>query len=124
MSPHRPCAGVGGATPSFLLGTGFEGGASGGAEPSMGPLMQQSQVQTQAQAPQSYLDSRADALRQVESTIHELGGMFQQLAGMVQEQGEMALRIDENMDDTLMNVEAAQGQLLKASVGAGQMRGD
>lgn len=90
----------------------------------MGPLMQQSQVQTQAQAPQSYLDSRADALRQVESTIHELGGMFQQLAGMVQEQGEMALRIDENMDDTLMNVEAAQGQLLKASVGAGQMRGD
>lgn len=73
----------------------------------MGPLMQQAQAQT------SYLDSRADALRQVESTITELGGMFQQLAGMVQEQGEMALRIDENMDDTLANVEAAQGQLLK-----------
>ena len=31
----------------------------------------------------------------------------------VQEQGEMAVRIDENIDDTLSNVESAQTQLLK-----------
>ncbi len=31
----------------------------------------------------------------------------------VHEQGEMAVRIDENIDDTLANVEAGQGQLLK-----------
>lgn len=31
----------------------------------------------------------------------------------VQEQGEMAVRIDENIDDTLSNVDSAQTQLLK-----------
>lgn len=108
----------------------------------------------------TYLDSRAAALQNVESTIHELGGIFQQLAhmvrrllifassicsrhdslidsskmtwevslrglkgksrrvtvltaGQVQEQGELAIRIDENVDDTLANVDSAQAQLLK-----------
>lgn len=61
----------------------------------------------------SYLTSRQEALNQVESTIVELGNIFQQLAHMVQEQGEMAVRIDENVDDTLTNVEAGQAQLLK-----------
>lgn len=65
-------------------------------------------------APQdTYLDSRAGALRQVESTITELGSIFQQLAHLVAEQGEVALRIDENVDDTLANVDAGQAQLLK-----------
>ena len=31
----------------------------------------------------------------------------------VQEQGELAIRIDENIDDTLANVDSAQAQLLK-----------
>ena len=31
----------------------------------------------------------------------------------VQEQGEMAVRIDENVDETLSNVDSAQTQLLK-----------
>ncbi len=31
----------------------------------------------------------------------------------VQEQGEMAMRIDENVDDALANVDAGQAQLLK-----------
>lgn len=50
---------------------------------------------------------------QVESTIVELGSIFQQLAHMVHEQGEMAQRIDENVEDTLANVDAGQTQLLK-----------
>lgn len=33
--------------------------------------------------------------------------------GQVQEQGELAIRIDENVDDTLANVDSAQAQLLK-----------
>lgn len=61
----------------------------------------------------TYLTSRQEALHQVESTIVELGNIFQQLAHMVHEQGEMAVRIDENVDDTLSNVEAGQAQLLK-----------
>lgn len=78
------------------------------------PLLSQ-QAQDQIQAPQqdAYLASRQDALHEVESTIVELGNIFQQLASMVHEQGEMAVRIDENVDDTLNHVEAGQAQLLK-----------
>ncbi|PPR89549.1 hypothetical protein GOBAR_AA31137 [Gossypium barbadense] len=61
----------------------------------------------------SYMQSRAEALQNVESTIHELGTIFNQLATLVSQQGELAIRIDENMDDTLANVEGAQGALLK-----------
>jgi len=54
-----------------------------------------------------------EALHNVESTILELSNIFTQLATMVSQQGELAIRIDENMDDTLSNVEGAQGALLK-----------
>ena len=133
------------------------------------PFLQQQHQQQALMIPQqdTYLNSRAEALHNVESTITELGGIFQQLAHMaspllmqtfptsskvyerfkisfngrslredctpririglhfkrtadrlqmhvqVQEQGEMAIRIDENVDDTLANVDSAQAQLLK-----------
>ncbi|KAL7189575.1 hypothetical protein ACSBR1_039262 [Camellia fascicularis] len=82
------------------------------------PLLQQQQHQHQQQQQMvplqdSYMQSRADALHNVESTIHELGNIFTQLATMVSQQGELAIRIDENMDDTLANVEGAQGQLVR-----------
>jgi syntaxin 5 len=71
--------------------------------------MQQQMVPVQ----DSYMQNRAEALQNVESTVVELSNIFSQLATMVAQQGEMAIRIDENMDDTLANVEGAQGQLLK-----------
>ncbi|KAJ0531643.1 putative target SNARE coiled-coil domain, syntaxin/epimorphin [Helianthus annuus] len=80
------------------------------------PLLQQQQGQQQQQMvplQDSYMQSRAEALHNVESTIHELGGIFTQLATMVSQQGELAIRIDENMEDTLANVEGAQGQLMR-----------
>ena len=60
-----------------------------------------------------YLSSRSEALQNVERTITELGGIFQQLSTMVAEQGEMAVRIDENVEQSVANVDAAQTQLLK-----------
>ncbi|GJU15117.1 syntaxin-32, partial [Tanacetum coccineum] len=86
-------------------------------------LQQQNQQQQQQMVPlqDSYMQSRAEALHNVESTIHELGSIFTQLATMVSQQGELAIsvngfwlldRIDENMEDTLANVEGAQGQLM------------
>lgn len=79
-----------------------------------GPPQLQTQGQLQlVQQNSSYLDSRQEALQNVERTITELGGIFQQLATMVSEQGELAIRIDENIDDTLANVDNAQTQLLK-----------
>lgn len=81
------------------------------------PLLQEQQQQQQQQQivplQDSYMQSRAEALQNVESTIHELGSIFNQLATLVSQQGEVAIRIDENMDDTLTNVEGAQGALLK-----------
>lgn len=146
------------------------------------PLLQQNHQQQQQQMvplQDSYMQSRAEALQNVESTIHELGNIFNQLATLVSQQGEIAIRfklqfllahwslyhyhfhfilvaqawlllcgsykriliigqtigdlpsqtftfdssfvfwsgcscrIDENMDDTLSNVEGAQGALLK-----------
>lgn len=90
----------------------FGGAGSSQAADSSGASSQQ--MQQQQLAPQdTYLDSRAHALQNVESTIVELGGIFQQLAHMVAEQGEMAVRIDDNVSDTLTNVSSAQTQLLK-----------
>ncbi|THU52357.1 hypothetical protein C4D60_Mb10t03160 [Musa balbisiana] len=81
------------------------------------PLIQQQQQQQQIVPVQdSYMQSRAEALQNVESTIHELSNIFTQLATMVSQQGELAIRIDENMDDTLANVEGAQGALLRSKV--------
>ncbi|CAN6583568.1 unnamed protein product [Malus baccata var. baccata] len=48
----------------------------------------------------SYIQSRAEALQNVEYTIHELSNIFNQLATL-------------NMEDTLTNIEGAQGALLK-----------
>jgi len=60
------------------------------------PLLQQQQGQQQQQlAPlqDSYMQSRNQALHSVESTIHELSSIFTQLATMVSQQGELAIRL-------------------------------
>ena len=80
----------------------------------MNPIsFNQNQVAVYQDQDQNYSTSRADAMQNVERTITELGGIFQQLATMVNEQGEMAIRIDENVEDVVMNVDQAQGELLK-----------
>ena len=61
----------------------------------------------------SYINQRGDAIEMIERTILELGGMFTQLAQMVQEQGEQIQRIDADTEDVLENVEGAQRELLK-----------
>ena len=60
-----------------------------------------------------YYSSRADAMHTIESTIVELGGIFSQLATMVKEQEEMVTRIDNNIDDTALNVELGHNEILK-----------
>jgi syntaxin 5 len=51
-------------------------------------------------------------VRQVESTIVELGQIFNQLATMVSEQGEMVERIDANIDETVSHMDAGHNQLM------------
>uniref|UniRef100_A0A6Q2XM00 Syntaxin-5 n=1 Tax=Esox lucius TaxID=8010 RepID=A0A6Q2XM00_ESOLU len=61
----------------------------------------------------SYIQSRADTMQNIESTIVELGSIFQQLAHMVKEQEETVQRIDANVEDTQLNVEMAHTEILK-----------
>jgi syntaxin 5 len=61
------------------------------------PRAAQGQGQMQQQivpVQDSYMQNRADALQNVESTIVELSNIFSQLATMVAQQGEMAIRFD------------------------------
>nr|KAF6439165.1 syntaxin 5 [Molossus molossus] len=61
----------------------------------------------------SYIQSRADTMQNIESTIVELGSIFQQLAHMVKEQEETIQRIDENVMGAQLDVEAAHSEILK-----------
>ncbi|XP_026489475.1 syntaxin-5 [Vanessa tameamea] len=61
----------------------------------------------------SYVQQRAETMHNIESTIVELGGIFQQLAHMVKEQDEAIGRIDANIHDAEMNVEAGHREIMK-----------
>ncbi|KAL1400389.1 hypothetical protein quinque_009072 [Culex quinquefasciatus] len=90
--------------------------APGGSNSERAPLLQQQQQQQQLvlyDESDSYVQERAETMQNIESTIVELGGIFQQLAHMVKEQEEMVERIDTNLQDVEMNVEAAHGEILK-----------
>jgi len=62
---------------------------------------------------EDYTTSRASAVENIERTIVELGGIFQQLATLIAAQGDMITRIDENIDNSTVYVERAETQLLK-----------
>ena len=85
------------------------------------PTGSQAQIhaeQTQALWPASsrradaYLESRASAITNIDSTIQELGEMYQRLATIVSMQGEQIHRIDDNVVLTMGNVEGAHEQLV------------
>lgn len=61
----------------------------------------------------TYIQERSNAIDNIHSTIVELGSIFQQLVEMVKEQEEQVMRIDANVSETQMNVEAAHTELLK-----------
>lgn len=76
---------------------------------------QQSQMQAALMYDETdnYLQSRAETMQNIESTIVELGGIFQQLAHMVKEQEEIVERIDSNVEHSEMNIESAHAQIVK-----------
>mgnify|MGYP000884188355 CR=1 FL=1 len=60
-----------------------------------------------------YYGLRADAVRQIEKSMHELQGIFTQLAHIVADQGEMLERIDHNVDTAVMDVSSAHEKLIR-----------
>ncbi|XP_069356261.1 syntaxin-5 [Maniola hyperantus] len=80
-------------------------------------LGEDSSMQTQQMAlrddTDTYVQQRAETMHNIESTIVELGGIFQQLAHMVKEQDEAIGRIDANIQEAEMNVEAGHREIMK-----------
>lgn len=74
---------------------------------------QQQQLLMMEEQSGAYLQERLRAVETIELTINEVGNLFQQLATMVNEQGEQIQRIDENVEDISLNIEGAQRELLK-----------
>lgn len=81
--------------------------------PSLPSSHHQTQLLTYQDNNLQYLEERANAMQNVESTIVELGAIFNQLATMVQQQEEMITRIDTNVSDAALNVESAHQSLLQ-----------
>ncbi|KAI6047808.1 t-SNARE [Pisolithus marmoratus] len=84
--------------------------AEGGLAPNGGSAFMQMQLVEQQD---SYIQSRSTAIESIESTIAELGQIFNQLAHMVAEQRETVQRIDADTMDIASNVSGAQRELLK-----------
>lgn len=105
------------AATSSGSGRGVGGGDYLAISMDAGPRHRQQQQQQQQQLlldeQDAYIQSRADTMASIESTIVELGSIFQQLAHMVKEQEEMVQRIDANVEDTSLNVEAAHSEILR-----------
>lgn len=53
---------------------------------------------------QSYLQTRAEAMTTVESNIAELGTIFNKLAGLIHEHGEMVQRVEDNVEEANTNI--------------------
>ncbi|XP_011405691.1 PREDICTED: syntaxin-5-like [Amphimedon queenslandica] len=93
---------------SLLLGTDDRGRGED-VSIDMGSATQMQLLQEQ----DTYIQERADAMANIHSTIVELGQIFRQLATMVKEQEEQVVRIDTNVSEAEINIEAGYGELLK-----------
>lgn len=93
----------------FDIESGEQGAEHGGGLEFGGA---QSMMQHQTQS-FSYARSRAEAVENVQRMIGELAQIFQKVAGMVTQQEEMIQRIDEDIANTLSNVEHGHAELLK-----------
>ena len=96
-------------TPRRRSSPGGGGGGSGSGE-----VVIEMPAQTQMQlepASSSYFDARAGAVESVQSTLVELGSIFDQLGNLVAEQGHMLQRVDENAEDALLTTQQGHQQL-------------
>lgn len=120
VSRQRPVrGGDGSASPASSGGAIYDASAAAGSSPQGHVAIEmpnQSLQQLAMMATTSdtaYLESRSAALQGIEATINELGGIYQQLATMIAEQGEQVQRIDMNIESMQFNIERGQGELLK-----------
>ncbi|THD22487.1 tRNA (guanine(46)-N(7))-methyltransferase [Fasciola hepatica] len=78
------------------------------------PLQQKQQKQQQLQLPilDQEVRQRDAAMKRVESTIVQLGEIYQQFSTLVREQGDLVTRIDSQTEEADLNIGAAHEQLI------------
>eukprot|EP00307_Rebecca_sp_RCC1486_P000770 CAMPEP_0119411722 /NCGR_PEP_ID=MMETSP1335-20130426/4382_1 /TAXON_ID=259385 /ORGANISM="Chrysoculter rhomboideus, Strain RCC1486" /LENGTH=290 /DNA_ID=CAMNT_0007436391 /DNA_START=44 /DNA_END=916 /DNA_ORIENTATION=+ len=107
-------AGVGGGGPNGRRGSGdVEAGGSVAIDlEGLGDAGGGAQQAQSLWTPRSRVEREA-ALTTMQSTLTELGSMFQRLSGLVAEQAQSVARIDADVDATALYVDDAQTQLQK-----------
>jgi len=111
-STRSDTKGKGRATPNGgMLALDLENAEGGVGVPNQGNTAFQQMELVEQQ--DSYIQSRSTAIESIETTIAELGQIFNQLAHMVAEQRETVQRIDADTLDIASNVGGAQRELLK-----------
>lgn len=113
VTTSLPQSAVQGFHSGSLLAQMDDEAAAGQANGDIAISMDTALMQQQGDHTNAYLQSRADTMQSIEKTIVELGGIFSQLATMIKEQEEVMVRIDSNVEDTALNVEAGHGEILK-----------
>eukprot|EP00466_Bigelowiella_natans_P002836 jgi/Bigna1/86545/estExt_fgenesh1_pg.C_110167 len=69
------------------------------------------QEQQQSRANEEYLSSRAETVQDIEKMLGELGGIYERMLNMVQAQGEVAISIERNLEETNENVSNGVAEL-------------
>ncbi|CAI5740657.1 unnamed protein product [Hyaloperonospora brassicae] len=62
---------------------------------------------------QNYTESRAEAVSLIESHIVDIGQLFGRLSTLINEQGDLVRRIDDNVEESLLTVSSGEHELLK-----------
>lgn len=105
MDEQRAMSSGGGGSVAISIDDGMTSQSS--------PLLHQSQSLDLVEQQDNYITERANTMETIESTIVELGSIFTQLATMVKEQEEQVMRIDSNVEESELNIEAAHGEMLR-----------
>lgn len=71
----------------------------------------------QIESEQKYASHRSKTIQNIESTLSELGNVYSRMATLVASQGEVAIRIDENIEAAREHVDAGHGELVKLFAG-------
>ena len=100
-----------GASGAMVIDMGGTAGSGGSFEVmGSGPSHQ---AQSSMLVTPNYNQDRLNAVHSVETSIRDLANIFGELNTMVMEQGETIRRIDENVEETVMHVDAGHSELLK-----------
>lgn len=97
---------------------GADAPMSGGGDASM----QQQQLMV-GNSNSLYYRSRYDAVREIEAAVNEVSDIFHDFSILVAEQNELIVRIDQDVDSALLNVNAGTNELMRYLTSVSSNRG-